>query len=237
MLNSLEILVINLERDIERWKSVSRQQLEFGLRITRVPAVTIDDVTEDETRYVTKGVRAVWRSHMRCMNYLLSSESSFIVIAEDDFEIRNSKKLSEVLIDSRIYEFDVVQLGWVVPGLRARFSILYTDLEHKVFRIVHHFLRVFFPKSSHLKRLRVQRSGRAPRGFIPDNFLPGGQFYLISKKFALSIQELNDPQFLATDDAYMALAKMRNFSFIRSKDNLVRQKSFPKWAGPRFPIS
>jgi len=83
--------------------------------------------------------------------------------------------------------------------------------------------------------LRVSRSGRSPKEYIPDNFLPGGHFYLVSVKFAAAIRGLNNPQFLATDDMYIALAKMRSFLFLRCSKNLVKQKSFPKWEGPRFP--
>lgn len=236
MLSSIKILVINLDEEKERWKSVRVQEDRFGLHVIRIPAVQIFDVDESEIKFVTKGVRAVWRSHMNCMKYLCSSKDSHLIIAEDDFDIRNHKLLNRVLSDPDIYKYDVVQLGWVVPGLDTRLSEFYSNVEHTLFRRLFRFIRHFNPESQQLKRLRISRSGKAPDGFIPDNFLPGGQFYLISKSFAQSIQLLNDPQFLATDDMYIALARMRSFKFIRCSRNLVRQKPFPKWGGSRFRL-
>ena len=57
---------------------------------------------------------------------------------------------------------------------------------------------------------------------------------MVSRDFASLVLQINEPQFLATDDLYIALAKMRSVRFIRSKKSLARQKPFKKWAGKRF---
>jgi|DEB19_MinimDraft_3_1074340.scaffolds.fasta_scaffold07454_2 hypothetical protein len=228
------IFVINMEKDFDRWESVQDQAREFSFYVERVAAIEARNVPKVELEFVTAGVRAVWKSHMKCMRLLLESEFSHAVIAEDDFCIEKPKLLFSTLKNKEILEYDVIQLGWITPGLDNRIKRKYADLEHLFFRTLYKVLIRAKPKSSNLGRLRVRSSGKTPKGFIPDDFQPGGQFYLISREFAKAILKLNEPQFLAADDLYIALARMRSLKFIRSTKNLVSQKPFKKWSGSRF---
>lgn len=234
MISDLPMFAINMDRDVDRWQSVAEQATKFGLRIQRIPAIESQHIPAGELSFVTAGVRAVWKSHMKCMQLLLESSSTHALILEDDFHILKPKDLFLSLSRSDVRAYDVVQLGWVVPGLDNKVELIYKRLESYFFRFIFQFLSRFRPNSNHLIRLRPSAHGRAPRGFIPDNFQPGGHCYMVSRDFASLILQINDPQFLATDDLYIALAKMRSVRFIRSKKNLAGQKPFKKWAGKRF---
>jgi hypothetical protein len=82
--------------------------------------------------------------------------------------------------------------------------------------------------------MRVKQSLATPKGFVIDDCQPGAHFYLVRRSFCLSISALNDPQFLSIDDFFTALSRMRTFKMLRVKKNLVIQKPFSAWAGPRF---
>ena len=171
---------------------------------------------------------------MRCMQLLLESRSTHALILEDDFHILKPKDLFASLSRPDVRAYDVIQFGWIVPGLDNRVELVYRKIEDFSFRFIYQFLTRFIPNSNHLFRLRPSAHGKAPRGFIPDNFQPGGHCYMVSRDFASLVLQINEPQFLATDDLYIALAKMRSVRFIRSKKSLAEQKPFKKWAGERF---
>jgi len=228
------ILVINMDEDLDRWQSVAEQAIKFGLIVQRVPAIESKGVPVSELSFVTAGVRAVWKSHMRCMQLLVESNSTHALILEDDFQILKPKQLIASCSRSDVLRYDVIQFGWVVPGMDNRVDMVYKCIEHFFFVCFYKLLTTFTPKSNHLLRLRPSAHGRAPKGFIPDDFQPGGHCYMVSRDFASLVLQINEPQFLATDDVYMALAKMRSVRFIRSKKNFATQKPFKKWAGKRF---
>ena len=228
------IFAINMDRDVDRWQSVAEQATKFGLNIQRIPAIESQNIPTSELSFVTAGVRAVWKSHMKCMQLLLESSSTHALILEDDFQILNPKDLFVSASRSDVRGYDVIQFGWIVPGLDNRADLIFKRIEDFLFRIIYKCLTSFRPKSNHLFRLRPSAHGKAPRGFIPDNFQPGGHCYMVSRDFASLVLQINEPQFLATDDLYIALAKMRSVRFIRSKKSLARQKPFKKWAGKRF---
>lgn len=234
MTSRFPVFVINLEKDLQRWASVQNQAQTYCLDVQRVDAIDSKDIPKKDLEFVTSGVRAVWQSHMKCMEIFLKSNYTHAIIAEDDFSIRAPEVLFSKLNNEKLLTFDVIQLGWITPGFDNRIKRKYSDLEHLAFRVIYWILTQANPKSEILKRLRVQSSGESPNGFVPDDFQPGGHFYMVSRKFAHAIQKMNEPQILATDDLYMALAKMRSLKFIRSKMNFAIQKPFEKWQGSRF---
>lgn len=225
-----------MKQDVDRWQSVEEQISKFSLKVERVPAFESRDVLSNELEFVTSGVHAVWKSHMKCMQLLLQSSSTHALILEDDFKILKPKQLFSSLLRSEVRAYDVIQLGWIVPGIDNRIDLVFKQLEHFIFRSTFRLLKTLKVGPKQVSRLRPRAHGNAPKGFIPDNFQPGGHCYMVSRKFASSILKMNDPQFLAVDDLYIALAKMRTLKFIRSKRNLASQRPFQKWQGQRFKI-
>ena len=90
-------------------------------------------------------------------------------------------------------------------------------------------------RSNRIKnRLRVKIAGTTPSNYVADDCQPGAHFYLINRKIAKGILELNNPQFLSIDDFYRALSKMRIYKIISPKNSYASQKSFEAWKGSRF---
>ena len=119
------IFAINMDRDVDRWQSVAEQATKFGLNIQRISAIESQNVPTSELSFVTAGVRAVWKSHMKCMQLLLESSSTHALILEDDFQILNPKDLFVSASRSDVRGYDVIQFGWIVPGLDNRADLIF----------------------------------------------------------------------------------------------------------------
>lgn len=232
---AIQIFVINLDAQEDRWNNCVQQQQRFGLNLKRVSAVTPEQLSRETTHYVTNGVRAVWESHMECLRLLINSGSKCALIMEDDFVIHNHKRLLKYIRDSKVLQFDLVQLGFLKPGLDTRVKVLIANIETSIFRFVALISQP--PFSLHGKtseRLRVREARQLPPGFTADDFQPGAHCYLISRNLADAVLNLNNPQFLSIDDFFTSLSQMRSFKSMRVRRSLVGQAPFAKWEGQRF---
>lgn len=228
-------LVINMDSQIDRWQSCLLQGDKFGLNLTRISAVTPSLLANASQHYVTDGVRAVWGSHLQCMYYLLNTSFEHALIMEDDFKILNFKKLESYLQNPRVLTYDLVQFGYLKPGLDTRVKIFIANMETRIFRFIS--LISGFPILSSRKfraRLRVREAKELPWGFTADDFQPGAHCYLVSREMAKAVIKLNNPQFLCIDDFFTAFSQMRSFKTMRSRKSLVAQAPFAKWEGDRF---
>jgi hypothetical protein len=172
---------------------------------------------------------------MQCLKYFLGTSSSHALILEDDFKVLNLKKFSSCLQNPKVLQYDLVQLGFLKPGLDTRIKIFIANMETLVFRFLS--LLSGFPILSRKNlqtRLRIREARDTPRGFTADDFQPGAHCYLVSREIAEAILRLNKPQFLSIDDFFTAFSQMRSFRAIRSRKSLVGQAPFAKWEGDRF---
>lgn len=232
----IHLYVINLDRDVDRWNSVLNESSHGFLETHRVKAIDAHDLSSPD--FVALGVHAAWLSHMKAMNTFLESDSDFAIIAEDDFHIkRPSDLLSYIKVLSNL-DWDMVQFGFLKPGIDTRIKLLIARVDNLLFNYLGILSQVpGFTNSKFSSRMRVRQSLATPRGFVIDDCQPGAHFYLVTRSFCQSISTLNDPQFLSIDDFYTALSRMRTFKMLRVKRNLVTQKPFSAWAGPRFKRS
>ena len=227
--------VINLDRDTQRWNNCEIQAQKFGLELTRVSAISVADLRQNIETFVTSGVRAVWLSHMKCFELFLSTNASHALILEDDFQIRDSKKLHFYLQSQSILAHDLVQFGFLIPGPDIAIRVKVANLETALFRLMAKLGNLpIFKNATFKDRLRVKEAREIPQGFTADDFQPGAHCYLISRRLASSVLKLNSPQFLCIDDFFTALSQMRTFRSIRIKKSIVNQAPFPKWSGERF---
>jgi GR25 family glycosyltransferase involved in LPS biosynthesis len=231
----IPFLVINLDSQIERWENCLAQAGKFGLRLFRISAVTPAELSEMSSHYVTTGVRAVWESHMECMKYLLNTKASHALILEDDFKFLNFERIRHCLENSAVLNYDLVQFGFLKPGVDTRVKIFVANMETVIFRSIA-LLSQFriFSRGEIQNRLRVKEAREMPRGFTADDFQPGAHCYLVSREMAKAVLELNNPQFLCIDDFFTAFSQMRSFKSMRSRKSLVGQAPFAKWEGDRF---
>jgi len=229
----IHLYVINLDRDVDRWNSVLNESSHSYLETHRVKAIDAHDLPSQD--FVAPGVHAAWLSHIKAMNAFLESGLEFAIIAEDDFQItRPSELLTHIETLSNL-DWDMVQLGFLRPGIDTRIKLLIARVDRVFFNYLGILSQVpGFTNRKFSSRMRVRQSLATPRGFIIDDCQPGAHFYLVRRSFCQSILTLNNPQFLSIDDFYTALSRMRTFRMLRVKRNLVTQKPFSAWAGPRF---
>ena len=231
----IDCYVINLDQETLRWKNCELQARKFGLEITRVSAVTVTDLPQERESFVSSGVRAVWLSHMKCLELFLATDAPHALILEDDFQIEDWNKLHSHLESQPILAHDLIQFGFLKPGPDIALRVMIANLETALFRFVARLGNLScFKEASFRNRLRVKEARDMPRGFTADDFQPGAHCYLISRRLAISVLKLNSPQFLCIDDFYTALSQMRTFKSIRIRKSIVSQAPFPKWSGERF---
>jgi GR25 family glycosyltransferase involved in LPS biosynthesis len=232
----IPLFVINLDRDIDRWDSALNESAHDFLKIHRVKAIDAHDLPSQV--FVAPGVRAAWLSHMKAMSIFLESDSDIAIIAEDDFHIKKSSDLLTAINTLSNHDWDMVQFGFLTPGIDTRIKLLIARIDNMFFNFLGMLSQVpGFATRKFSSRMRVRQSLTTPRGFVMDDCQPGAHFYLVTRSFCQSISRLNNPQFLSIDDFYTALSRMRTFRMLRVKKNLVTQKPFTAWAGPRFKRS
>lgn len=233
MNKTIPLYVINLSKDVDRWASVSGEVSDHPFQTKRVDAVNAIDLPRSE--FVSPGVNAAWLSHMKAMQEFLDSKEEIAIIAEDDFHLVNPLKFFTKFNSLRWSEWDLVQLGFLKPGLDTRLKIRFANLENLLFRVLGKVSELKVIRNMRFSsRMRVRQSLLTPNGFVIDDCQPGAHFYMVRRSFCEAILTLNHPQFLSIDDFYTALSRMRTFKMIRVKHSLVSQKPFAAWAGPRF---
>lgn len=227
--------VINLDSDTRRWKSCQDEAKVNGLTLTRIEASKPNEKGLHDADYVTEGVRAVWDSHSKAYVELLNSKHNYCVVLEDDFHIKNLSRFTKSIKKLNFDEWDMIQLGYVTPGIDDRIRQIVANIESSIFKVIYKICELLpYLSKKYVDRLRVTEAGVEPKGFVSNDFQPGGHCYVISRKLAAAVLLLNRPMFLATDDFYMALSRMRSFKIIRVRKSLVSQLPFPKWSGSRF---
>ena len=230
---SMPLYVINLERDVDRWESVLQESANSLFSTNRVDAINARDLPEHD--FVSSGVHAAWLSHLKAMRTFLESGAELAMIAEDDFHLTNMHELSNRIENLMGLEWDMVQFGFLKPGVDTRIKIVIANTEGLIFKLLGRFGRLpILSTKRFASRMRVKQSLNIPKGFVVDDCQPGAHFYLVRRSFCESILTLNNPQFLSIDDFYTALSRMRTFKMLRVRKNLATQKPFSAWAGPRF---
>ena len=227
------LYVINLSKDIDRWSSVLEETTNLPFETNRVDAINAKDLTPNQL--VSPGVNAAWLSHLKVMEIILNSDREFALVAEDDFHLVNPNKLIKKLESLDLGEWDLIQFGFLKPGVDTRIKIAIANIDNLIFKILGKISQAKALSGwNFASRMRVKQSLVTPVDFVMDDCQPGSHFYLVGRSFCSSVLSMNQPQFLSIDDFYVALSRMRTFKMLRIKKSLVSQKPFAAWAGPRF---
>jgi GR25 family glycosyltransferase involved in LPS biosynthesis len=231
----MKIYIINLDAESDRWNSSQIELSRLDLQGMRFSAVNKDQILVPAGTLVTKGVKACWESHRSVFQEFLSSGADYALIFEDDFSIRRLHRLKRLMREEEYIGFDVVQIGFLTPGIHRKIDQVYKNLEAVFFWTFSRLVKNLLKKDSTMRqRLRVQISEKTNWGFVPDDFLPGTHTYIISRKAAELALVLNNPQFLSADDFFTAWSKMRSVRFVRPLFTITTQKKFKGFDGPRF---
>jgi hypothetical protein len=231
----VKVYVINLDRDTDRWNSAQNELSRLGIHGDRCSAIDKDRMSDGEQTFVTNGVLACWQSHRKVFQQFLNSGEEFALVLEDDFQVRDVKKFKRLLAMVEQTHLDVLQIGFITPGIHRKIDHIFKNIEAVMFWCLSRALRLILSSNSpSLNRLRIRSALQIPFGFVQDDFLPGTHTYLISRRAAEMALGMNSPQFLSADDFFTAWAKMRSIAFVRPLRTTSTQKNFQKFSGPRF---
>jgi len=226
------IFLINLDDRKDRLDSSTRHLNEIDLQFTRVSAVSSRDV--EESLFLTKPVLACWKSHIKTYSMLIASDLEYALVLEDDFLIKNPKKFSGLLERLNTEKYDLLQLGFIFPGMFNRMRWIFEEIEKLIF-----YSLGFVCKSIGLKsfsqRLRIAEARSASVRFTQSSFLPGTHAYLINRKMASALISLDSPQFSA-DEFFIAFSKMRSFRVARFWRSLITQSASAPSIDDRFVL-
>jgi GR25 family glycosyltransferase involved in LPS biosynthesis len=226
------IFLINLDDRRDRLDSATKQLNEIDLKFTRVSAVSSRDV--EENLFLTEPVLACWKSHIKTYSRLIASDLEYALVLEDDFLIKNPKKFSSFLESLYMEQFDLLQIGFLLPGMFNRMRWIFEELEKLIFYSLGLISRNLGLKSLS-QRLRIAEARSVSVRFTQSSFLPGTHAYLINRKMALALMSLDSPQFSA-DEFFIALSKMRSFKMARFWRSLITQSNSAPSINDRFVI-
>ena len=226
------IFLINLDDRNDRLDSSTRQLNEIGLEFIRVSAVPSKDV--EESIFLTDSVFACWKSHLKTYSMLVESDLEYALILEDDFLFKNPKKFPKFLTSLETERHDLLQIGFIFPGIFNRIRWVFEEIEKVVFYSLGFVSKIIGLKSLS-KRLRIAEASNVSLRFTPSSFLPGTHAYLINRKMASTLVSLDSPQFSA-DEFFIALSKMRSFRMARFWRSLITQSNSAPSINNRFVI-
>lgn len=232
-LHNILVLVISLEsEDHRRFKVIEQFDSTGFLFVNAVNGKTNKNMGN---RFVTPPIDAIWNSHKKAYREFLSTKKSYCLILEDDFVIWSQDAIwQKIGILTRIKP-DLVQLGWLQTGMDIRLQRIYEGFTYLLIRILNRLFGNFQQYANTLGcKLRPSRANALPSLVIPDSFLPGAHGYLISRKFAAAVLELNNPTFLSADDFLISISRMRSFNSMRFRKSLIGQRGTSHVDSERF---
>lgn len=232
-LHDILVLVISLESEDNRRLKVYEQF--DSTKFLFVNAINGKTNKNMGNKFVIPPIDAIWNSHKKAYKQFLSTNKSYCLILEDDFVILNQDAMWQKIKILTRFKPDLVQLGWLQTGMDIRLQRIYEGFTYLLFRI---FNRVFGDFQQYVNKLgcklRPSRASALPSLVIPDSFLPGAHGYLISRKFAAAVLELNNPTFLSADDFLISISRMRSFNSMRLRKSLIGQQGTSRVGSERF---
>jgi GR25 family glycosyltransferase involved in LPS biosynthesis len=230
----LRAYVLNLVDRPDRWLSASSQVAKIDFEMKRIEAISPLSQSFTSSDYLANGVTAIWLSHLKAMKAFLDTGDRYALILEDDFLIRNdfNSNIIAVMDKSRL---DFLQLGFLKIGVKDNFLILYENMFAGFLKILFKMRTLLPPFFS--EKFFVQRQQGIPMSIIMDAVQPGAHAYVISRHFAISILELNNPPFLSTDLFFISLSQMRSFRMARVRKSKIEQSNSESSIETRFLVN
>jgi GR25 family glycosyltransferase involved in LPS biosynthesis len=224
------ILLINLESRPDRLETSTIQFRNVGMDFQRIEA--IEGKSLPDNRFLTSNVLACWQSHLLAYETFLLSKAAYALILEDDFQIHKTSRFKSNLVKWTSSEYDLVQIGFLLPGLFNKFRITFEEIEKLLFKVLGFFATTLRIRSLN-SRLRVREARFTPIWMTASSFLPGTHAYLISRSLAGAIIA-DGASNLSADEYFIALAKMRSFKIGRLWKSQVGQNGSQPSIQKRF---
>lgn len=228
----MKVYIINLDSRKDRWLSATQQFNSLNLEAIRISAQDSTLLQNNENPFLADGVFAIWRSHQQALSRFLETDASHCMILEDDF-ILTKKYTSNRIAKFYESEFDLIQIGFLKFGFLDRFDVLVKNATDLIYKFLHKMSK-YLPSLNLDSRLFISSQRGIDAGLVLANIRPGAHAYIVSRKMAEALLEINSPAFLSTDLLYMALGQMRSFKMVRTRRSIVGQSKSKSSIENRF---
>ena len=175
---TFQVLIINLDKDTERWKLVQEECKQIGLKPIRIPAVFGAKLSNTQLKaetshfcynFCTPSMIGCWLSHKKCWQYVLDNNIDIAMILEDDaIFVDNFNELLKNRIKDVPTDWDILLLGTVLCCSPNKCNFL-ANIADKM-------------KSLYIMS-DVEKQSISPHIYRP-NVFTGTHAYLINKKGA-----------------------------------------------------
>jgi len=181
--NEPEIYVINVPGPIgeERRKHIQKVFSQANIKYTFYPGYNKNEINMDrykkhKHRELTKGEVALSMTHNDLYKKLLESDKEYMLIAEDDCTFRpNFKDYLTKILKNLPEDFDIVKLGYISNSINGKYN-----MEDNPLVPYHSDAEIKFNKNLNY---------------------PGTECYIVSRKGAKFLLEINEPIWLPSDGA------------------------------------
>lgn len=224
------IYLINLDERKDRLQESAIQFEKADLEFNRISAEK--PKTGIANDFLTPTVEACWRSHLKTYQLFLNTNYEYALILEDDFVFNKKIDFALYIEQMRISSIDLLQIGYLRPGLMNKFRWLFEEIEKSFFGFLYLVSRIK-PLHGLSSRMRVHEAGIANSEFTLSSFLPGTHAYIINRQLAKSILDANS-FVLSADEFFIALAKMRSHRICRLKFSAISQSNSKPSIEDRF---
>jgi GR25 family glycosyltransferase involved in LPS biosynthesis len=222
--------LINLDKRSDRWADFLENSAELHFPTLRFSAVTAESLSLDELR-LPSTVAACWKSHQGVAKAFLESDAEHCLVLEDDVHLTHPaiQALNHIWEQS-FQGIDLLQVGFCVHnnqlanrssyrlqikliGLAKSFRMLNLPVTRKFLSSLYGYEFFFLEQISH----PVARN----------TFELGTHAYVMSRNFAETMIQFNNPVYLPADLALMELANTKKFDSLRLVTSLVDQTDSP----------
>jgi len=227
----MKAYVINLKSRTDRWESVTKQWANRPEVLVRIDAVNSDSISNAQTHFLPNPVVANWLSQCKAFKEFLSTDDQYALILEDDF-LLSRIDLGDCLDLVKVGRLDFLQLGYLYNSYSDFLFIKITNFRDLILKLLNRCSKDFKMRFSN--RLLVKEQSGVDFRIVLNSAGAGSHAYIISRKFAEEMLQINDPVFLAADGLFIAIANLRFLKMGRLRVNKVRQSNSPSSITKRF---
>ena len=227
----MKAYVINLESRTDRWESVGKQWADRPEVLVRIDAVNSISISSAQTQFLPNPVVANWLSQCKAFREFLRTDDQYALILEDDF-LLSKIELGNCLDLVKVGRLDFLQLGYLYNSYSDFLFIKITNFRDLILKLINRGSKHFRMRFSN--RLLVREQSDVNFRIVLNSAGAGSHAYIISRKFAEEMLQINDPVFLAADGLFIAIANLRFLKMGRLRVNRVKQSNSPSSITKRF---
>ena len=214
--------MINVDSRTDRLANIDAQRDKVPFKLERFSAVTPTNLACEDSRFVSPAVAACWNSHVSLFNRIFEDGVDIALVFEDDFDLGSIdlRDCVEFMISNDV---DILQLGFLRGTIGRQIDLWSRNFLHLVLFALMRLYKLV-PALLRIREIQLLSEMRFDRiKYVPHDFRFGTHAYIITSKAAKEIRNLNNPQFLAADDFFVALSKMKSFNMARFLFSKVSQ--------------